>query len=324
MQSEKKRPLLLAPAFQSAIWGGERLRRDWGKRTDRAPLSESWELSCHEAGLSTIRTGEWAGRTLAQYLEKHPQDVGTRAEKDGKFPLLIKLIDVAGPLSIQVHPDDDYARQVEHGLGKTEMWYVLDADEGSGIYYGFKHKTSLEEMKAAIAANTLTELLNWVPVRAGECFLIPAGTVHALGAGLLVAEVQQSSTLTYRVYDYGRIGADGKPRPLHIEKALAVARREPPQNPVGPTEPERIVAGGRIQPLETCDKFTTAVLTVEGAMADSVSAESFVSLLVLEGEGAVNDQGETYAVAKGQSVFLPAGMGDYELTGRMKLLRTRV
>ena len=324
MQSEKKRPMLLAPAFRQAIWGGVRLRSDWGKQTDCAPLAESWELSCHEAGPSTIMAGEWAGRTLAQYLEKHPQDVGTKAENAGEFPLLIKLIDAAGPLSVQVHPDDDYARRVEHGLGKTEMWYVLEADEGAGIYYGFKRKTSLEEMKAAIATNTLTELLNWVPVRAGECFLIPAGTVHALGAGLLVAEVQQSSNLTYRVYDYGRIGADGKPRPLHIEKALAVAHRESPQNPVGPAEPERIVEGGHIQPLFTCDKFTTAVLTVEGTMADSVSAESFVSLLVLDGEGTVNGRGETYAVAKGQSVFLPAALGDYALAGRMKLLRTRM
>ena len=148
--------------------------------------------------------------------------------------------------------------------------------------------------------------------------------MHAIGAGLMVAEVQQSSNLTYRVYDYGRVGADGRPRDLHIDKALAVARREPPKDPVGPTEPERAVAGGRIQPLFSCDKFTTETRTVEGEMADSVSPESFVSLLVLAGEGAVRHGGETYPVKKGQSVFLPAGLGDYALTGRMKLLRTRV
>ena len=323
-KGENKRPLLLAPAFKDYIWGGERLKRDWGKQTEMTPLAESWELSCHEAGPSTIAGGAFKGQTLAQYLEKRPQDAGTKAEKAGEFPLLIKLIDAAGPLSVQVHPDDAYAQKYEHALGKTEMWYVLDADEGAGIYYGFKRETTLEEMRAAIADNTLTELLNWVSAKAGECFFIPAGTVHAIGAGLLIAEVQQSSNLTYRVYDYGRIGADGKPRALHIEKALAVTRREPPRTPVGPTEPERLVEGGRIQPLFACDKFTTAVFMVEGTMTDSVSAESFVSLLVLDGEGALNFCGETYAVAKGQSVFLPAGMGAYTLAGRMKLLRTRV
>ena len=321
---ENERPLMLAPAFKDYIWGGERLKRDWGKQTDLSPLAESWELSCHEAGLSVVASGEWAGRTLAQVLAAHPQFVGTKAEKTGEFPLLIKLIDAAGPLSVQVHPDDDYAERVEHALGKTEMWYVLDAGEGAGIYYGFKRETTLKEMKAAIESNTLTELLNWVPVKKGECFFIPAGTVHAIGAGLLIAEVQQSSNLTYRVYDYGRLGADGKPRPLHIDKALAVTRREPPQTPVGPTEPEQSVAGGSVQPLFACDKFTTAVLTVEGTMSDSVSNESFVSLLTVEGEGTLSYRGETYPLKKGQSVFLPAGMGTYELTGRMQVLRTRV
>ena len=264
---------MLAPAFKDYIWGGERLKRDWGKQTDLSPLAESWELSCHEAGPSVVASGEWAGRTLAQVLAAHPQFVGTKAEKAGEFPLLIKLIDAAGPLSVQVHPDDDYAERVEHALGKTEMWYVLDAGEGAGIYYGFKRETTLKEMKAAIESNTLTELLNWVPVKKGECFFIPAGTVHAIGAGLLIAEVQQSSNLTYRVYDYGRLGADGKPRPLHI---------------------------------------------------DSVSNESFVSLLTVEGEGTLSYRGETYPLKKGQSVFLPAGMGIYELIGRMQVLRTRV
>ena len=234
------------------------------------------------------------------------------------------LIDAAGPLSVQVHPDDAYAREFEHSLGKSEMWLVLDASEGAGIYYGFKRETSLAEMRAAIENNTLTELLSWVPAKTGDCFFIPAGTVHAIGAGLMVAEVQQSSNLTYRVYDYGRVGADGRPRELHIDKALAVARREPPKDPCRPDRTGRAVAGGRIQPLFSCDKFTTETRTVEGEMADSVSPESFVSLLVLAGEGTIKHGGETYPVKKGQSVFLPAGLGDYALTGRMKLLRTRV
>ena len=324
MADNNLHPLFLQPAFKDYIWGGTRLKTDWGKQAALSPLAESWELSCHEAGPSVVVSGDWAGQTLTQVLAAHPQFAGVKAEKAGEFPLLIKLIDAAGPLSVQVHPDDAYARRVEHAQGKTEMWYVLDADEGAGIYYGFKRETSPEELKAAIEANTLTKLLNWVSAKKGDCFFIPAGTVHAIGAGLLMAEVQQSSNLTYRVYDYGRVGADGRPRALHIEKALAVTRREPPKTPVGPTEPERVVTGGRIQPLFACDKFTTAVLMVEGTMEDCVTQESFVSLLVLEGEGTLKHQGEAYAVKKGQSVFLPAGMGTYELTGRMQVLRTRV
>ena len=231
--AQGRRPLLLSPAFKDYIWGGNRLKRDWGKRTDMTPLAESWELSCHEAGLSVIAEGAYAGRTLGEYLAEHPQDAGTKAQNAGAFPLLIKLIDAAGPLSVQVHPDDAYAREFEHSLGKSEMWLVLDASEGAGIYYGFKRETPLAEMRAAIENNTLTELLNWVPAKTGDCFFIPAGTVHAIGAGLMVAEVQQSSNLTYRVYDYGRVGADGRPRDLHIDKALAVARRaaERPRRP---------------------------------------------------------------------------------------------
>ena len=183
--AQGRRPLLLSPAFKDYIWGGNRLKRDWGKRTDMTPLAESWELSCHEAGPSVISGGAYAGRTLGEYLAEHPQDAGTKAQNAGAFPLLIKLIDAAGPLSVQVHPDDAYAREFEHSLGKSEMWLVLDASEGAGIYYGFKRETSLAEMRAAIENNTLTELLNWVPVKKGECFFIPAGTVHAIGAVLL-------------------------------------------------------------------------------------------------------------------------------------------
>ena len=228
--AQGRRPLLLSPAFKDYIWGGNRLKRDWGKQTDMTPLAESWELSCHEAGPSVIAGGAYAGRTLGEYLAEHPQDTGTKAQNAGAFPLLIKLIDAAGPLSVQVHPDDAYAREFEHSLGKSEMWLVLDASEGAGIYYGFKRETSLAEMRAAIENNTLTELLSWVPAKTGDCFFIPAGTVHAIGAGLMVAEVQQSSNLTYRVYDYGRVGADGRPRELHIDKALAspaANRRKP-------------------------------------------------------------------------------------------------
>ena len=223
---------------------------------------------------------------------------------------------------MQVHPDDAYARRVENSFGKTEMWVVVDAQEGAGIYYGFKEAISLEEMETAIRENTLTDRLNWVSAKPGDVFFIPAGTVHAIGAGLLIAEVQQSSNLTYRVYDYGRVGADGKPRALHIAKALDVALRNRPTCPVGPTEPAQEVPGGRVQPLVCCDRFDVSRLEVCGVMQGTAGEESFHALLCLRGEGAILAGGESLPIAKGQSLFIPAGMGDYRLAGDMTLLRT--
>lgn len=315
-------PLLLKPAFKDYIWGGSRLKTDFGKATEMTPLAESWELSCHEDGPSVILNGPWAGRTLKAYLEAHPQHLRAGADAGTEFPLLIKLIDAARSLSVQVHPDDEYARREENSFGKTEMWYVVDAEPGAGIYYGFKERITLEEMEEAIKTDTLTDRLNWVSAKPGDVFFIPAGTVHAIGAGLLIAEVQQSSNLTYRVYDYGRVGADGKPRALHIKKALDVALREQPVNPVGPTEPARAVDGGEIQPLVNCEKFDVSALTVRGLMRGRVETQSFHALMCLNGAGALVAGGHSVPLAKGQTVFLPAGMGDYQLAGDMRLLKT--
>lgn len=315
-------PLLLKPAFKDYLWGGNRLKRDFGKQTQMTPLAESWELSCHPDGPSVIENGPYAGKTLAEYLRVNPHHLCAGAQADTEFSLLIKLIDAAQPLSVQVHPDDAYARREENSFGKTEMWYVVDAAPDAGIYYGFREQITLAQMEEAIRTNTLTNRLNWVPAKRGDVFFIPAGTVHAIGAGLLIAEVQQSSNLTYRVYDYGRVGADGKPRALHVRKALDVALREPPAYPVGPTESAKEVPGGKVQPLIRCDRFDVSCLTVCGLMADEVEAQSFHALLCLEGKGAILCGGQSVPVEKGQSVFLPAGMGAYQLAGDMRLLKT--
>lgn len=317
-------PLLLEPAFKDYIWGGNRLKTDFGKKTDMTPLAESWELSCHPDGPSVIVNGPWAGRTLAEYLAAQPKGLCAGADEKTEFPLLIKLIDAARALSVQVHPDDEYARREENSFGKTEMWYVVDAEEDAGIYYGFKEEITLEEMEQAIRTDTLTDKLNWQKAKKGDVFFIPAGTVHAIGAGLLIAEVQQSSNLTYRVFDYGRLGADGKPRALHIQKALDVARREPPVYPVGPTEKPKAVPGGMVQPLVKCERFDVSTVTVKGLMQDTVDADSFHSFLCLDGAGALICGGESLPIEKGRSVYLPAGMGAYQLAGDMQLLKTRL
>jgi mannose-6-phosphate isomerase len=201
--------LRLYPAFKDYVWGGKRLMEKY--EDVRLPrIAEAWVASAHKDGESISEDG----RTLSEILKP--------VEKT-ETPILIKLIDAKNNLSVQVHPDDDYAYKNENSPGKTEMWYILDADEGAGIYYGFKNEITKEDLLKSIENEALTELLRFVPVKKGQSYFIPAGTVHAIGAGLLIAEIQQCSNITYRVYDYGRVDDKGLPRPLHIEKALEVA-----------------------------------------------------------------------------------------------------
>ena len=325
--AQGRHPLLLSPAFKDYIWGGNRLKRDWGKRTDMTPLAESWELSCHEAGPSVIAGGAYAGRTLGEYLAEHPQDAGTKAQNAGAFPLLIKLIDAAGPLSVQVHPDDAYAREFEHSLGKSEMWLVLDASEGAGIYYGFKRETSLAEMRAAIKNNTLTELLSWVPAKTGDCFFIPAGTVHAIGAGLMVAEVQQSSNLTYRVYDYGRVGADGRPRELHIDKALDVADLHGSAEPRQPLRVLKYRPGMASELLIRCKYFEVYRMLINTERRQTVHYRAdrmaFRVLLCMDGCGTISYDEGTVNFYKGDCVFVPADSEVLTIHGQAQFLDIR-
>ena len=216
-----KYPMLLDAPCKDYLWGGNRLREEYGKVSDKDKIAESWELSCHKDGESVIANGELAGKTLTQYIEEQGKAVlGKNCEKFENFPILIKLIDAKDNLSVQVHPNNEYAMRVEGEYGKTEMWYIVDCDPGAELIYGFKGEISRDEFKERIANNTLLEVTNNVPVHKGDVFFIEAGTLHAIGKGILIAEIQQNSNTTYRVYDYGRVGADGKPRQLHVEKAV--------------------------------------------------------------------------------------------------------
>lgn len=314
-------PLKLQPAYKDYLWGGERLKAEYGKQTELSPLAESWELSCHKDGPSVIADGPYAGKSLAEYIAANPACLGAK-HKGGAFPVLIKLIDAAKPLSVQVHPNDGYAQRVEGEPGKTEMWYVADAAPGAALYYGFSREISREEAAKRIADGTLTDVLNAVPVKAGDVFFIEAGTVHAIGAGILIAEIQQNSNTTYRVFDYGRIGADGKPRALHVEKALDVAKLCPPERPVGPMGAAETNGCLTSTLLAACDYFTTRLLAVTGSAPLCAGAESFHSLLCLGGAGAVIWDGKAVAFQKGDSLFLPAGLGDYRIAGDARLILT--
>ena len=303
----------LTPACKDYLWGGEKLWQDYGIQSQLHPLAEAWVLSCHPDGPSVVATGPLAGKTLPEYIqEKGPGCLGADCEKFTDFPILAKFIDAKGDLSIQVHPSNEYALAHEHQFGKTEMWYVLDCEPGATLYYGFQHQISREEFQQRIQDNTLTEVLNAVPVEKGDLFFIPAGTLHAIRKGIVVAEIQQNSNVTYRIYDYGRVGADGKPRQLHIQQALEVTQRTPPQ-------PDPDFHGH----LAQCPYFTVDVM--EGRFTLDCGPESFVSVLVLEGTGALWEGDESMSLRKGESLFIPAGAGQCRLEGDgLKCLVTRV
>ena len=214
-------PLLLKPAMKDYLWGGTKLKDEWGFETDKDIAAEAWLLSCHKDGNGVVMNGTLKGKTFSEVLSLWGKEaLGERAEKFSDFPILIKFIDAKQSLSVQVHPDDEYALKNEGEFGKNEMWYIVDCEEGAELIYGFKENISKEEFERRIKDNTLPEVCNYVPVKKGDVFFIEAGTLHAIGAGILICEVQQNSNSTYRVWDFGRVGADGKPRELHIDKAL--------------------------------------------------------------------------------------------------------
>lgn len=301
--------LKLKPGFKDYIWGGHRLVEEYGKDFGGRTLAESWELSCYPDTPSTIANGVHAGKTLRQYIEEQGKDVlGTNCGRFEDFPILIKFIDAKEDLSIQVHPDNEYALKIEGQYGKTEMWYVVDAGKDACLYFGFQKEISREEFARRIEEDTLLEVLEAVPVKRGDMFFIEAGTIHAIGKDILLAEIQQNSDVTYRVYDYGRVGDDGKKRELHIEKALDVTKRKP-------ADREKDF----YPHVADCDYFTVDKLELDGDKMKEkrgcVSEVSFMSILILDGHGMISNQGEKLKFRKGDSLFLPAGSGDYQIEG---------
>ena len=309
--------LKLKPSCKDYLWGGHRLVEEYGKEYDGEILAETWELSCHPDGPSTIVNGAYAGKTLEEYIEAEGKEVlGTNCRRFRDFPILTKFIDAKQDLSIQVHPDNRYALKNEGQYGKTEMWYVVDAGKEAFLYYGFKKEVSKEEFARRIREDTLLEVLNAVPVQKGDVLFIESGTIHAIGKDILIAEIRQNSNVTYRVYDYGRVGKDGKKRDLHIEKAIAVTNRVP-----------LIKSRSSYPHVADCDYFTVDKLNLDGRMMcrveGTVSEESFVSILILDGEGVVSC-GNKVSYQKGDSLFLPAGSGAYVIEGSCDALITTI
>ena len=319
------KPVLLKAPLKDYLWGGNRLRDEYGKQSDLDKVAESWELSCHEAGLSLVDSGEHKGETLASLLAGPGKEMlGTKAADLDYFPLLIKLIDAKQDLSVQVHPDDEYAWREEGEQGKTEMWYVVDAEPGASLIYGFKQAISKEEFRQRIEDNTLLEVCNKVPVHKGDVFFIEAGTLHAIGAGILICEVQQSSNLTYRVYDYGRVGADGKPRQLHIDKALAVTRLEVPAVTSQAMMDIDLFPHMDVKLLADCEYFKVYHAMLQGDSAMHTGTDSFHCLTVLDGALKLSGGGEDLTLAKGETAFVPAGLGTYQLKGQAEFILSKL
>ena len=299
--------LKLKPACKNYIWGGRRLIEEYGIECGDKICAEAWTLSAHPDGLSTIE----GGITLAEYIKLNGAEIlGTNCRRFKDFPVLVKFIDAQENLSVQVHPPDDYALIHEGQFGKNEMWYILDAKENSLCYCGFKKKISADEFIARIKNNSLVEILNAVPVKKGDVIFIPAGTIHAVGKGILLAEIQRNSNVTYRVYDYGRN------RPLHIDKALAVTNLNP------------TVEHDSYPHLAACDYFIVDKLNLDGKILSEgggfVDEKTFLNVLILDGAGKIICGGEEIFYKKGDSFMLTANSGAWKISGSCDALLTTI
>lgn len=312
-------PLLLKAPIKDYLWGGRRLIEEFGFETEKEKAAEAWMLSCHKDGNSVVRNGSLAGLSLQQAIETWGAEaLGKKAAIFTYFPILIKLIDAKDRLSVQVHPDDEYALANEGEYGKTEMWYVVDCDEDAKLIYGFNQDISQGEFLERINNNNLSPVCNYVPVKKGDVFFIEAGTMHAIGKGILIAEVQQNSNTTYRVSDYGRLGADGKPRQLHIKQAVEVTKTEKPARPYGDVGDVTLYPFGTVRELAKCEYFTTELINLDGNVG-LYDNDSFISLLVLDGEVSLSYTGGMMKLKKGDSIFVPATLKT-RLTGTAEIM----
>ncbi len=303
--------LLLNPVFKQRIWGGDQLKAKFGYEIPGDDTGECWAVSAHPNGDCTVKEGIYEGATLSELWEKHPELFGN--PREDRFPLLVKIIDAKDDLSIQVHPDDAYAKEHENGsLGKTECWYILDCTEDATLVAGH-NAGSREELSDMIHQGRWTELIREIPIKKGDFIQIDPGTVHAIKGGLMILETQQNSDITYRVYDYGRL-TDGKPRELHVAQSIDVITVP------APTAQESVkdalnLPENKMNELISCDYYTVWKLDVEGSFSFEQS-HPFLIMSVIGGEGSINAR----TIKKGDHFILPAGFGSVEMQGKMQLI----
>ena len=305
----------LTPIYKDYLWGGNKLQSKYHKNdTDKEIVAESWELSTHPDGISRINN-----ELLSEYLKENPQILGAKC-KENDSPLLIKYIDAKGKLSIQVHPDDAYARMNEHDNGKTELWYVVEADENAYIYLGLKQTITKSEFCKAISTSTITDYLNKVSVKKGNVFLVEPGTLHSIGEGCLIAEIQKKSNVTYRAYDFNRKDQNGNLRPLHIDKALEVTNLKQSNHDGLPDEIIKQTTSTTIERLKKCDYFTVDYYAIKNKETFNVNEKSFKVLMLIVGNATVSTGEETVSLEQGESIFLSAGDYEVSVTGICEFL----
>lgn len=321
-------PFLLKPAAKDYLWGGSRLNDDFSKDIPMEPLAETWECSTHPDGISEVASGDMKGMLLTEVLKDHPEYLGTHPKTKGELPVLIKFIDAKKDLSVQVHPDDAYARKYENGsLGKTEMWYVLDAVKDARLVYGFKRDMDVATVRKSIEEGTVEKYLQKVKVHKDDMFYIQSGTVHAIGAGILLAEIQENSNLTYRMYDYDRVDKNGKKRELHVKKALEVANLKGSASPRQPMRVLKFQRGYATELLCRCEYFQVErmLLNTESykKMADFYTGtNSFQVFLCTEGCGVIYwQEHEMIPFYKGDCIFIPAQSERLKLHGKAQFLK---
>jgi len=311
-------PIIFDPILNERIWGGTKLKTEFNKNITSDITGESWELSTVKGDVSVISNGKYEGKSLNELISEFPSEVlGTKIHKKfgTEFPLLFKFIDAREDLSIQVHPNDELAKERHNSFGKTEMWYVMQADEGARIVVGFKENSSKEEYVENLENKTLLSILKEVPVKAGDVFFLETGTIHAIGAGIVIAEIQQTSDITYRVYDWDRVDAEGKSRELHIDLALDAIN-------YNTTDTEKIYSReeNKSNPVVNCPYFVTNYFPVNGAVSVEKSGDSFTVYMCMEGNFDLELNGKKWSYKKGDTILVPAAMKNFKLDGNAVLL----
>jgi len=313
-------PIIFTPDYKERVWGGHKLKTVLGKEIPFEHTGESWEIACHENGQSVVKNGKYKGLTMEQLLEKHGENIiGRHFEKGDKFPLLIKFIDAKDKLSVQVHPEDDYAFTNENGeLGKSEAWYILQANEGSKLVAGVKDGVTKELFEEKLKNNQLEEVLNEVEVKAGDVLDIPAGLLHAIGDGILLAEIQQNSDTTYRVYDWGRVGLDGKPRELHIEKSLDVIDFDQKHCKELVLGTKATYEGFSITEFVRNRYFVLQELFIESFYSQEKLVADFEIYMCVKGDAIIEYNGTSLLVSYGESLIIPSSMTEYKIVPKNK------
>lgn len=324
------KPFLLKPATKDYLWGGNRINDDFGKNISVHPLAETWECSTHPDGKSVIASGFFLGMTLDEVFKQYPEMMGSHAISvaNGQFPIMIKFIDAKEDLSIQVHPNDEYAKQYENSLGKTEMWYVLGARSDSHIVYGFNCELDKDQAKQIISNDTVEKYLNTIQVHKNDVFFIEPGTIHAIGSGTLIAEIQENSNITYRLYDYNRVDKNGKKRQLHIDKALDVVNLK---QTVLPRQPMRVLKyqnGFASESLGSCKYFQVDRIILNTEVNRNLcfyqtDSTSFRVLLCIDGCGSILVDDNIMNFFKGDCIFVPANSAQLKLHGKAQLLSVK-